>query len=158
MPPHTSDILKNIAFVVGILILAVGAVGILVPAGLVWIAQHSLSPGAFYVIAAVRVALGLVLISVASASRAPRTLRVLGYLILLAGVATALTGLVGIERARVIVEWWLKQGFGVVRLTGVLVLALGAFVAYACVSFNIGTLRLLSRQSTEPPAPTSPSR
>ena len=102
------------------------------PAGLVWIAQHSVTPGAFYVIAAVRVTLGLVLISVASASRAPQTLRVLGYLILLAGVATALTGLVGIERARVIVEWWLKQGFGVVRLTCVLVLALGAFVAYAC--------------------------
>ncbi|MCM3878014.1 MAG: hypothetical protein NEA02_16555 [Thermoanaerobaculia bacterium] len=116
----------------GALIAAIGAVGVLVPAGLVWIAQHSVSPGAFYVIATVRVALGLVLISVASVSRVPRILRILGYFILLAGVATALTGLVGIERVRVMIEWWLAQGPGVIRLTGALVLAFGGFVAFAC--------------------------
>ena len=124
--------MKNLAFVVGLCIVTVGAVGILVPSGLVWIAQHSVTSGAFYVIATVRVAFGLVLISVASVSRAPKTLRVLGYLILIAGITTALTGLVAIERARAIIEWWLQQGSGVVRLTGVLVLALGGFVAYAC--------------------------
>ena len=102
------------------------------PAGFVWIAQHSVTPGALYVIAAVRVTLGLVLISVASVSRVPRALRILGYLILVAGVATALTGLAGIERARVMTEWWLKQGSGVIRLTGALVLALGGFIAFAC--------------------------
>jgi len=123
---------KDLAFVVALLILAVGAVGILVPSGLVWIAQHSVTSGAFYVIATVRIAFGLVLISVASVSRAPKTVRVLGYLILIAGITTALTGWVAIERARAIIEWWLQHGSGVVRLTGVLVLALGGFVAYAC--------------------------
>ncbi len=126
------DTVKNLAFVVALLILAVGALGVLMPSGLVWIAQHSVNSGAFYVIATVRVAFGLVLISVASVSRAPKTLRVLGYLILVAGITTALTGLVAIERARAIIEWWLQQGSGVVRLTGVLALALGSFVAYAC--------------------------
>jgi len=29
-------------------------------------------------------------------------------------------------------EWWMRQGDGVIRLTAVLVLALGGFVAYAC--------------------------
>ncbi len=124
--------MKNLSFVVALLILAVGAVGILVPSGLVWIAQHSLTSSAFYFIATVRVTFGLVLISVASVSRAPKALRVLGYLILITGITTALTGLVAIERARAIIEWWLKQGSGVVRLTGVLLLALGGFVAYAC--------------------------
>ena len=124
--------MKNVAFVVALLILAVGAVGILVPSSLVWIAQHSVTSGAFYIIATVRVALGLVLISVASLSRAPKALRVLGYLIVIAGIATALTGLLAIERARAIIEWWLQQGSGVVRLAGVLVLALGGFVAYTC--------------------------
>jgi hypothetical protein len=123
---------KDLAFVVALLIMAVGAVGILVPSGLVWIAQHSVTSGAFYVIATVRIAFGLVLISVASGSRTPKTLRVLGYFILIAGIATALTGLVAIERARAIIEWWLQHGSGVVRLTGVLVLALGGFIAYAC--------------------------
>ena len=124
--------MKTLAFGVTLVIMAVGAVGVVAPSGLVWVAEHSVTSGAFYVIATARVAFGLVLISVASVSRAPRTLRVLGYLILIAGITTALTGLLAMDRARAIVEWWLQQGSGVVRLTGVVVLAVGGFVAYAC--------------------------
>ena len=54
---------KTLAFVIGLLIGAVGAAGILAPSGLVWIAEHFVTPGAFYVIATVRVAFGVVLIS-----------------------------------------------------------------------------------------------
>ena len=116
--------MKNLAFLVGLCIVTVGGVGILAPSGLVWIAQHSVTSGAFYLIATVRVVFCIVLISSASASRAPKALRVLGYVILIAGITTALTGLLAIGRARVIIDWWLQQGLGVVRLTGVLVLAL----------------------------------
>ena len=116
----------------GLCISAVGAVGILAPSSLVWLAQHFVTSGAFYVIATVRIAFGLILISVASASRAPKALRVLGYVILILGITTALTGLVAIGRAQGAIEWWLQQGSGLVRLTGVLLLALGGFVAYAC--------------------------
>ena len=89
--------------------LAIGTVGILVPSALVWIAQHSslLEPSTSSPRSGV--AFGLILI-LASASRAPKTLRILGYLILISGVTTALTGLVAIERARVIIEWWSQQG------------------------------------------------
>ena len=124
--------MKALAFAFGLVIATVGAVGILAPSGLVWIAQQFVTPGAFYAIATVRVAFGLLLISVAAASRAPRALRVLGYVIVIAGITTALTGLLGIGRARALIEWWWQQGSGVIRLTGVLVLALGSFVAYAC--------------------------
>jgi hypothetical protein len=72
------------------------------------------------------------LVLVAPASRAPKALRVLGYVILVAGITTALTGRLAMGRARETIEWWLGQGTGVVRLTGVPLLALGAFVAYAC--------------------------
>jgi hypothetical protein len=123
---------KTVALVIGLLIAAFGAVGILAPAGPVWIAERSVTPAVFYLVSVVRVAFGLILISVASASRAPRTLRVMGALILIAGIATALMGLLDIERARTMVDSWLRQGSGVVRLTGVLLLALGGFVAYAC--------------------------
>jgi hypothetical protein len=123
---------KTLAFVIGLLIVTVGAVGIIAPSSLVWIAEHSVTSGTFYVIATVRVAFGLILISVASVSRAPKTLRVLGYIILIAGITTALMGLVAIERAHAIIEWWLRQGSSVIRLTGIPVLALGGFVAYAC--------------------------
>ncbi len=115
--------MKTLAFVFGLCISAVGAVGILAPSALVWLAQHSVSSGAFYVIAAVRIAFGLILISVASASRAPKALRLLGYVILILGITTALTGLVAIGRARSTIEWWLQQGSGLVRLTSVLLLA-----------------------------------
>lgn len=112
--------------------MASGTLCILVPAGPVWLAQHAVTPGVFCVLGAVRVAFGLVLISVAPASRAPKTLRVLGYLILIAGVTTALTGLVAIERVRPIIEWWWQQGPGRVRVTGALGLLFGGFIAYAC--------------------------
>ena len=124
--------MKTLAFLFGLCIASFGAIGILAPSGPLWIAQHFVNSGVFYVIGAVRVAFGLVLISVASVSRAPKTLRVLGCLILIAGITTALTGLVAMERARAIIEWWLRQGSEVVRLTGVLILAIGGLVAYAC--------------------------
>jgi hypothetical protein len=123
---------KTLAFAVGLGISAVGAVGILAPSGLVWLARLFVTSGAFYSIATIRIVCGLLLISVASASRAPKALRVVGSVIVLLGIATALTGLVAIERARGAIDWWLQQGSGVLRLTGVLVLALGGFVAYAC--------------------------
>ena len=123
---------KTLAFIIGLLIGAFGAVGIIAPAGLLWLAEHSVTSSVFFVVAAVRVAFGLLLISVASVSRMPRTLRVLGYLILIVGITTGLTGLMAIEGAHAIIEWWLRQGSGVIRLTGIPLLVLGGFVAYAC--------------------------
>jgi hypothetical protein len=120
---------KTLAFAIGLWIIAVGAVGILAPSGLVWIARHSITPVDLYVIAAIRVSFGVLLLSVASASRAPRTLRVFAFIPLLAGIATPF---VGVERAPAIIEWWSHQGSAVVRLTAVLLLALGGFFAYAC--------------------------
>jgi hypothetical protein len=96
--------MKILAFVLAPLILAIGVVGIFVPACLVWIAEHSVTLGAFYLIGAVRATFGFLLTWVASASRSPRALRVLGVLILIAGISTALTGLVAIERARAFIE------------------------------------------------------
>ena len=124
--------MKTLAFVLGLCISAFGAVSFLAPSGLVWLAQQFVTSGPIVVVAAARVALGLILISVSSTSRAPKALRVLGYVIVILGVATALTGLFAIGQARAAVEWWVGLGSGVVRLTGVLVLALGGFIAYAC--------------------------
>src|SRR5258708_18409347 len=127
--------MKNLAFVIALLVLALGVTGLFVPTGLVWVGQHSLTPGAFYGIAVVRVLFGLILIRAAAASRAPKTLRILGAVIVLAGLATALTavtGLVAIRRVHAIVDWWVQQGSWLVRLSAVPVLALGSFIAYAC--------------------------
>ena len=124
--------MKALAFVFGLCIATVGVVGLLAPSGVVWIAQHFVTSGRVlrrrYGPSRLWSRPDLGGIDIPRA----QTLRVLGYVIVIAGIATALTGLLGIGRARAIIEWWLEQGPGVVRLTGVLVLALGGFVAYAC--------------------------
>jgi hypothetical protein len=124
--------MKTLAFAFGLCIATFGAIGILAPSVPLWSAQHFVTSGAFYVIATIRLAVGLVLISVSSVSRTPKMLRVLGYVLVIAGITTALTGLVAIERARVIIDWWLQQGSIVVRLTCVLIMVFGGFIAYAC--------------------------
>ena len=121
--------MKILAFVIGLCIIAVGAVDILTPSGLVWIAHRAAAPADLYAIAAIRVAFGALLLSVASTSRAPRTLRAVAVIPLAAAVATPF---VGVDRARATIEWWTQQGSFVLRLTGIPLLALGGFVAYAC--------------------------
>jgi hypothetical protein len=121
--------MKRVAFVIGLFILAVGAIGILVPSFLVWIARLFVVPAAWYALAVVRVALGVLLLLVAKSSRTPRTLRVVALIPLLAGLAIPL---VGVDRARDTVERWTMQGPGLARLSAIPLLALGAFIAYAC--------------------------
>jgi len=124
--------MKILAFVVGIFVAAFAAAGLIAPSGLNWIAEHGVTPRAFYFYAAVRIAMGLVLISAASASREPKAIRVLGYIILIAGITTAFVGLLAIDRAHAIIAWWLKQGADGVRLTAIPMLVMGSFVAWAC--------------------------
>lgn len=52
--------MKTLAFIFGLCILAVGILGVIAPANLVWLAQRFASPAPFYVLAAVRIAFGLV--------------------------------------------------------------------------------------------------
>jgi hypothetical protein len=120
---------KNLAFLIGLFIISVGVVGILIPSFLIWIAHLFFAPAAWYALAVVRVAFGVLLLSVAKSSRTPRTLRVVALIPLLAGLAIPF---VGVERAGDMVERWSLQGSGLVRLSAIPLLALGGFVAYAC--------------------------
>ncbi|HKA15822.1 MAG TPA: hypothetical protein VKH41_12440 [Myxococcota bacterium] len=125
---------RTIAFVCGLGIGTVGAAGILAPSILTWIAEQFVSSGssAFYLLAAARIAFGLILISAATASRAPRVVRILGCAIALLGAITAVTGLAAIQPARGAIESWVRQGPGVARLTALPILCLGGFIAYSC--------------------------
>jgi hypothetical protein len=125
---------KTLAFAFGLCIATVGAIGMLVPSLLVRIAQQFVAVGAlaFLVLAAVRIAFGLLLVSVAAASLAPRALRIVGFAIATLGVITAITGLAGVAPAQNLIEGWLQRGSGIVRLTALPILLLGGFVSYAC--------------------------
>jgi hypothetical protein len=125
---------KTLAFVIGLFIAAIGAGGIVAPSALVWIGQPFTTPVAWhwYVLAGIRVAFGVLLLSVAKVSRAPRALRVVAFIPLAAALGALITPFVGIDRAQAAIEWWSLQGPWLVRLSAIPLLALGGFIAYAC--------------------------
>jgi hypothetical protein len=110
---------------------AVGIVGILAPSAILTLTGPLLTLTALYVIAAIRIAFGLILLGTAGRSRAPMTLRVLGGFILLAGIVTPI---VGVERSREAVAWWSSHGFLFMRATMASAVVLGAFLIWAVVS------------------------
>jgi hypothetical protein len=105
-----------------------GAVGVASPAHLLALAQPLFQPTALYAVAAVRIAFGVVLILAASGSRMPKTLRVLGIVIVVIG---ALTPFLGLEHAHAVLGWWTSQPLWFMRAWSLLAVAFGGFIAYA---------------------------
>jgi hypothetical protein len=120
--------MKILALSIGLLIAAMGVVAVASPDALGAIVGALITPGGLYVVAAFRVAVGIVLLRAASASRTPLILGTLGAVILVSGL---ITPLFGVERARAVFEWWAGQPGIVMRTWGAIVVLLGAFVAYS---------------------------
>ena len=120
--------MKSAALVAALLAMVAGAVGLTSPDRLISIGRYVVTPAGLYGIAALRVAVGLVLLLVAPVSRLPRTLRVIGVIVLIAGLATPLFG---VQRARAVLDWEAAQGTVLIRVVAGLVLAIGGFLAFA---------------------------
>ena len=117
------------ALPVALLSIVVGIAGIASPEGGMTVRRlYFATPGLFYAVVAVRSAMGLGLILAASNSRWPRTLRALGAVVCLQGLSATLLGL---DRARAIMEWEGMQGAALLRAGAVVALAAGAFIAFA---------------------------
>jgi hypothetical protein len=116
------------ALLVALFVIGVGVAGILAPDSLMTIGRYVVTPVGLYAIAALRVAIGIVLMLVAPISRVPRTLRVAGAVVLVAGLATPLFG---VERTRAILDWEATQGTVLLRVVAGLVLVIGGFLAFA---------------------------
>jgi hypothetical protein len=86
------------------------------------------TPVRLYAAAAVRVAMGLVVILSATTSRAPKTLRALGALMCMQGLSATL---LGPEHARTVLEWETRQGPVLLRVGAAVALAAGGFMAFA---------------------------
>ncbi len=119
--------MRWLAFIIGLIITAIGILGIAAPTLLFDVMALALTQVGLYIAAALRVAFGLVLIAAAAASRLPRTVRILGTLIVVAGVITPFFGL---ERARAMVAWWSTQGPTFMRGWAVLAVIFGLFIIY----------------------------
>ena len=86
---------------------------------------------ALYMVAAVRVMFGVILLWVAPVSRTPKILRVLGVLIIVAGLFTPSFG---VERSRAMLDWWSTQDLLFTRALAIVAVVFGLFIVYAVTS------------------------
>jgi hypothetical protein len=114
--------------VIGGLSILASAISLAAPDLRLSLERSLMTPGGLYAIAALRIAVGLVLALAAPASRAPRTLRVLGLIVILAGLTTPWFG---VARALAVLDWLASAGPLVMRLDAVVGMALGGFLVYA---------------------------
>lgn len=119
--------MARVAIALGIAISALGAMGVLSPHTLLAIGREFASPVGLFVAGAIRVVFGAVLILAAPASRAPQAIRVLGFVIVVAGV---ITPFFGVERASAILDWWSALGALLMRIPPAIALALGCGLVY----------------------------
>ena len=123
--------MKLLAIALGGVIVAIGLVGMAAPSVLLEFGRSLQTPGALYAVGAARIALGALLVSVASVSRMPRTLRVIGIVIIVAGL---LTPFFSVERAQTMLAWWSSLGEGFLRAWAGLAVAFGLFIIYVVAS------------------------
>ena len=120
--------MRVLGFLVVAFMLILGVIGLLVPTRLMEMARFTTTPGGVYLAGGVRMAIGAILWMVASQSRFPKILRVLGTLALIGGIGTLI---LGSQRAREIADWVTSNGTLVIRTFGLFALAIGGFIAYA---------------------------
>jgi hypothetical protein len=123
--------MKAIALLIAALVMLLGLTGVLWPEGVMPLAIYSFTATGLYVVAAVRVVLGALLFLVARATRTPKTVRVIGLLILLAGIATAL---IPADRAELMKEWWIGHGPDTLRIVACFPLAAGFFIGISALT------------------------
>lgn len=120
--------MNRLAIFFGLLIAALGLLGVAAPTILLHAASLAVTQAGLYAAAAFRVIVGIVLILTAPTARMPRTLRVLGAVIVIGGIATPF---MGVERAQAMVEWGYALGPLFMRAWAALAVLVGAFIAYA---------------------------
>jgi len=117
-----------IALLSGLLIIAVGALGVASPPRLLALVARSQSQQGLYALAGIRVMVGVALFLAAAGSRAPAFLQIFGATAVLAGLATPVFG---IHRFQAILSWWSLLPVAVLRSWCLLVVGLGAAVVWA---------------------------
>jgi hypothetical protein len=124
-----NEILRIAALLVALFTIIVGIGGLISPESGSEIRRlYFATPARLYTAAAVRVAMGLVVILSAAGSRAPKTLRALGAVMCMQGLSATL---LGPDHARTIMEWESMQGPALLRVGAAVALAAGAFLAFA---------------------------
>ena len=121
-------IANALAMALGFVVAAIGVLGVAAPAAILELGRSLQSPDALYILASVRVGFGAILVWAAPNSRTPRTLSILGALIIIGGLVTPFLGL---ERSRGVFDWWSAQGSFFMQAWPIVAIGFGLFVAYA---------------------------
>ena len=116
---------RSIVLVIAMLLTLLGFAGVLWPAGLTEVAKWTFSPKGLYTGAGVRVLVGALLMIAAGATAMPKTVRVIGALIFVAGTLTAL---LSVETAQRLASWFFDNGEDRLRILACFPLAVGLFL------------------------------
>ena len=121
--------MRSAALLVAVFTIVVGIVGLISPDSVTTArGLYFATPVGLYAAGVVRVAMGLVVILSAPASRAPKTLRLLGAVMCMQALAATF---LGPDRARAVLEWETMQGTALLRVGAAVALATGCFLAFA---------------------------
>ncbi len=122
--------MASVAIAICLFTAILGALGVASPERLAGVFRRFQTATGLYVGAAVRLTFGVALFLSSPDSRAPDTIRVLGVIFGVGGLAMPFYGRLRYSR---ILEWFLALGPGFVRAWGAVALAFGLWVAYALV-------------------------
>ena len=120
--------MRTTALIVAFFFVVVGAVSLVSPDSLMAVRGYVGTPLGLAAIGTLRIGIGLVLVLVAPVSRVPRTLRVVGMLVIVAGLATYLFG---VERTRAVLEYEATLGPVFYRGAAAVLMALGGLMVFA---------------------------
>jgi hypothetical protein len=113
--------------VLGGLVILASAISFAAPDLRLSLERSVMTPAGLDAIAALRIAIGLLFVLAAPPSRAPRTLRLLGLIVIIAGLTTPWFG---VARAQAVLNSLASAGPWLMRLDAVVGMALGGFLVY----------------------------
>jgi hypothetical protein len=120
--------MKSLAWLIAAFVFVAGIADIAAPDSVLGLRSFIATQMGLLVVSVIRVVIGVVLIMAAPSTRAPRLFQIGGAVLLLAGLVTPLFG---VERTKAVLDWEAMQGPLLIRAVGVLVIAIGATLAFA---------------------------
>ena len=123
--------MKFLLILCAALMIAFGLTGVFWPEGLMNLAAYSFTKSGAYVVAAIRILLGTLLFACAGASRMPKTVRVIGFVIFTVGIVGVL---ISHEPAQRLSEWFVAKGPDGFRIAACLPLVVGILVGLSALT------------------------
>ncbi len=117
-----------IVTVLGVLIAAIGLMGVLSPRSLMALVQRRRGPARFWFAVSIRLVLGVAFLAVAPDCRAPMVVRAVGVVWIAAALGLVVLGTSRLDK---FIEWWLGRSLTYVRLWASGAIAFGALLIYA---------------------------